>query len=284
MIGFFCINKNVGDTSAFCVNKVKHLLKQKCGHMGTLDPLASGVLPIGIGQATRLFSVLSDKKKTYIADFDFSYSTPSFDLETAPDFYSARIPSVDEINSVLPRFIGNISQIPPAYSAKFVNGRRSYKLARSGKDVLLPPKSVEIYDIKLIKALSSASFCFEIVCGGGTYIRSIVRDLADALGVHGVMTSLTRVQSGIFSIDNSVTVADLISAESVEDYLIKPEDTLDLDSLILDKSTALKLLNGLYEKHDYADGEYKVFCEDDFWGIGQVTDGILKMKIYVRDI
>ena len=284
MIGFICINKKVGDSSSYCVNKVKKTLKEKCGHMGTLDPLASGVLPVGIGQATRLFDILLNKQKVYIATFDFSYTTPSLDLETQPSFYSNKVPTKDEIEAIIPNLVGEIDQIPPSYSAKFVDGKRSYKLARQGVEVALPPKKIVIYSIKLLDQISSTSYRFEITCGGGTYIRSIVRDMANLLNCYGVMTKLERVKSGAFTIENSVTIDELLTCKNPEKYLIKPQDVLDYDDLILDETTARKLLDGLTVNLEKLDGLYKVYNGETFWGVGEINQGILKMKVYVRDL
>lgn len=284
MTGFICINKKAGDSSSYCVNKVKKKLKSKCGHMGTLDPLASGVLPIAVGQATRLFDILLDKEKTYVATFDFAYSTPSFDLETEADNYSAVLPSKGDIEKVIPRLVGEVEQIPPSYSAKFVDGKRSYKLARKGIEVELKAKKVVIYSIKLLEQLSKSTFKFEIRCGGGTYIRSIVRDMANLLGCFGVMTKLVRVKSGKFEIDSSVTVDDFLNCEDVNGYFIKPEDVLDYPTLCLNQVQSKRLLDGLKDEYLQNDGLYKVFAGNDFWGVGEILNGILKMKVYVRDL
>lgn len=284
MIGFICINKKAGDSSTYCVNKVKRKVGKKCGHLGTLDPLASGVLPVGIGQATRLFDILLSKEKTYVATFDFAYSTPSLDLETQPDNYSSKIPSQEEISNVLPKLVGEVDQIPPAYSAKFVDGKRSYKLARKGEVVNLPPKRVTIYSIKLIEKLTDTSYSFEIKCGGGTYIRSIVRDMAALLNCYGTMTKLVRTKSGKFYINNSVTIDELMAAEDASKYVIKPETVLDYPEVRLSKNAAKRLIDGLFDKYDLSDGLYKVFNEDEFWGVGEVKSKVLKMKVYVRDI
>lgn len=284
MIGFICINKKAGDSSAYCVNKVKKKLKSKCGHLGTLDPLASGVLPVAVGQATRLFDILLNKEKTYVATFDFAYTTPSLDLETEPNRYSESLPSEEDINKVIPDLIGEVEQIPPSYSAKFIDGKRSYKLARKGVAVELPPKKVTIYSIKLLEKVTDSAFKFEIRCGGGTYIRSIVRDMAAALRCVGVMTNLTRVKSGEFDISNSITLEDFLDSKEPSKYLIKPETVLDYPTVTLDKTQSKRLLDGLKDVYDLPCGLYKVFSLDEFWGVGEVVGGILKMKVYVRDL
>ena len=150
MNGFLNIYKPRGMSSAHCLNKIKKKIDYKCGHMGTLDPLACGILPVGIGQATRLFDHLLDKRKTYIAEFTFGYETDTLDLEGELLSKSDKIPTLDEINAVLPNLCGKIMQIPPIFSAKCVDGKKSYKLARKGIAVDLPPKEVEIFYIKII--------------------------------------------------------------------------------------------------------------------------------------
>ncbi len=284
MTGFVIINKRSGDSSAYCVNKVKRKFLKKCGHLGTLDPLASGVLPIGVGQAVRLFDIFVNKEKVYIATFDFSYSTPSLDLETEPDGYSEVLPEVSDIERVIPKLIGEMEQIPPSYSAKFVDGKRSYKLARKGIEVNLPPKKVNIYGIKLVQKLSESKYKFEIRCGGGTYIRAIVRDMASLLSCRGVMTELIRVRSGKFDIERSVSLEDFLAAEDPSVFLIKADEVLDYPSIVLEPTSAKRLLDGVFDSYDFNDGLYKVYNQNEFWGVGEVKDKILKMKVYVRDL
>ncbi len=284
MIGFINIYKPKEISSAFAVNKFKWKVKTKCGHMGTLDPLASGVLPIGLNQATRLFNFLLDKEKVYEAVFDFSYETPSYDLETQPIKKAIYIPSQNEIEGILPKYIGNISQIPPAFSAKMVDGKRSYKLARKGAVVDLPPKNVEILDIKLLEQVTESAFKFKIVCKGGTDIRSLARDLGSEFSCPATMISLERTACGVFKKENSVDINEFLKADDISKFIIKPENVLSYKELRLDKTLALKLLNGVFDtKYDVPNGLYKVFNEEEFWGVGEVLDGVLKMKAYVRE-
>ena len=284
MLGFINVNKQKGVSSTFVVNRIKRLFKCKCGHMGTLDPLAGGVLPIGLGQATRAFDIMLSKTKRYTAEFDFSYTTPSLDLETEPSEKSNYIPSAEQIAEILPSFIGEVEQIPPSYSAKFVDGTRSYKLARRGVEVDLKPKKVTIENIDLICRLGESSYKFDIKCSGGTYIRSIVRDIAKALGVCGVMTNLTRTQSGFFTLENSVTLDELYNCSDPTKFIIKPQDAIELKSIILDNIQAKRLIDGLKDQLPFDDGVYNVFAESEFWGVGKVENGVIKMQSYIRDI
>ena len=173
--------------------------------MGTLDPLASGVLPVAIGKSTRLFDYLLDKEKIYEATFAFGYMTDSLDLEGNIVERSEKIPSEEEIESALADFSGEVMQVPPAFSAKFVDGKRSYKLARKGEAVQLPPKKVVINYVRKLCKISDNEYKFEISCKGGTYIRAIARDLGRNCGSCATMTSLVRKKSGIFEIENSVS-------------------------------------------------------------------------------
>ena len=285
MLGFIPVNKKKGDTSAYIVNRIKKLVgkHKSCGHMGTLDPLASGVLPVAIGQATRLFPFLLDKRKSYLADFDFSFTTPSLDLETEPYLTTDKKASEKEILSVLPSLIGEVMQTPPAYSAKCVDGKRSYKLARRGVEVELQPKKVRIDDIRLVDRLSETCFRFEIDCRGGTYIRSIARDLGAALSLPATMTNLVRTRSGIFTIENSFTL-DEIEQNGLSGCLVRADKTIFYPSLTLSAEKEKRLLNGLYDDFLLENGLYKVYGESGFLGVGEITEQKLKMKAYVRDL
>ena len=142
--GFVNVDKPSGMTSSAVVNRVKWLTGLPCGHMGTLDPLAGGVLPVGVGNATRLFEYFLNKQKEYVAEFTFGVTSDTLD-STGELIPGGAVPAAEEIAAVLPRFVGKLSQIPPRYSAKNINGRRGYDLARAGVDFELPPKEVTVY-------------------------------------------------------------------------------------------------------------------------------------------
>ncbi len=284
MLGFINFDKKVGDTSCFLVNKVKKKLKVKCGHMGTLDPLASGVLPVGLGQATRLFDYLLDKEKTYVATFDFSHDTLTLDSEGEPINFSKVIPTKQDILSVIPKFIGEIPQIPPVFSAKCVNGSRSYKLARKGVVVELEPKTVCIESIEILEQLSQTEFKFKIDCKGGTYIRSIARDIATELGCFATMTSLDRIKSGFFVKENAVSLEEFLEKDNACDLLISPDKVLDFPMLKLSALEFKRVLDGLYDEFEIENGLYRVYNAQSFVGVGEIKDKILKMKAYVRDL
>ena len=275
MTGFIIIDKKTGVSSAREVNIIKKLTQTPCGHMGTLDPMASGVLPVAIGNAARLFDYFLDKRKIYEAQFVFGSDSNTLDKISKSDGY---VPSEDEIERVLPEFCGEIMQVPPKYSAKNVKGKRGYQLARAGIDFELPPKKVNIYSVKLKGRVSEDSFSFIIECGGGTYIRSVARDLGERLGTCAIMSSLKRIQSGVFTLENAVQ-SEKLTAENIEKHIIKTESVLPYESIKPSETEAKKLFNGLTVQSSLTDGIYKIFRTDgSFYGLAEVKHNILKVR------
>ena len=284
MNGFLNLYKPKGVSSAFVLNQIKRSVRSETvGHMGTLDPLASGVLPVAIGKSARLFDFLLDKSKTYVADFAFGYETDTLDLEGKVIRTSPVIPTEEEIARVLPSLCGDVDQIPPLFSAKCVNGKRGYELARKGKEFTLPPKRVHIEKIELLGRTEENKYRFLIVCGGGTYIRSIARDIGEALGSCATMTDLVRRSSGIFDMDSSVTAERFANAEDKKSLLIPPDEVVSFPKLELTEREAERLFNGLYDRFSFPDGIYRVYEPNAFYGVGILTDGKLKVKAYIRD-
>ena len=250
--------------------------------MGTLDPLATGVLPVGLSKTTRLFPYLLDKTKTYRARFLFGISTDTLDITGTQQFTTEIIPTENEIISNLNKFTGRIDQVPPNFSAKSVDGKRGYQLARRGVEFSLPPKTVEITAFSLIGRVSDNEYEFEITCKGGTYIRSLARDLGLSCGSLAVMSALTRTKSGKFTLDNAVTAEELLSAKDPEKYVIPADFAVDFEKLVLSAERAKKILDGVYEDYGYSGGVYRVYNGEEFWGIGEAKEGRLKIKAYVR--
>lgn len=278
MTGFININKAQGVSSAREVAIIKRLTHSPCGHMGTLDPMASGVLPVGIGNACRLFDYFLDKHKVYRAKFKFGVGYDTLDITGNRLSDGERIPSLSEIEQILPQFVGKIMQTPPRYSAKSINGVRGYKLARAGVDFELAPKEVTIYSIKLLSEEDYGEFSFEIECGGGTYIRSLGRDIATKLGTVAAMSALVRTSSGVFSIENAVNSSEL-NEENISDYIIPTQSVLPFKDIYLKGADAKKLFNGISVFVDEADGLYKIYNEDGaFYGLGTVESGSLKVR------
>ena len=280
--GFINVDKPSGIVSSTVVNKIKWLSGVPCGHMGTLDPLASGVLPVGVGNATRLFDYFLEKEKEYIADFTFGVDSDTLD-STGNLVQGGPVPSETEIKGVLPSLVGEVMQIPPKYSAKNVNGRRGYDLARAGIEFELAPKKVIIHDIELLGKKEGAedTYLFKIRCGGGTYIRSIARDMAAALGTKAVMSGLRRTQSGIFTLQNAIPF-DVLEQdpplEELEKYLIPTDSVLPFETLSLTEAELGKILQGQRVKTRVADGVYKIYTADGFYGLAEVLEGLAKAK------
>lgn len=278
MTGFVNVNKPCGGGSTREVAIIKRLTHLPCGHMGTLDPIADGVLPIAIGNAARLFDYFLTKEKTYVATFVFGSDYDTLDTTGALTASGGRIPDREEIESVLPKLVGEVMQIPPRYSAKNVNGKRGYELARKGIEFELPPKKVLIKSVKLIDCLKGGAFRFEIVCGGGTYIRSIARDMAQLIGTYAAMSALTRTKSGPFLIENSVRTC-ILDEGNINDYIIPCDSVLPFESIYADKAMAKKIFNGLSCPCDYIDGTYKLYNErNEFYGLAAVNGGQLKVR------
>ncbi len=290
MNGFINIIKPANMSSALAVMLVKKKIraqfgKQSVGHMGTLDPMAKGVLPMGINQANRLFNYLLDKEKTYLAEFTFGYETDTIDITGETLSTTDNIPLKSQIDEVLHEFIGEIEQIPPKYSAKNVDGKRGYELARSGVEFELKPSIVSVIDFKCVRQVNEKTFEFLIKCKGGTYIRSLCRDLADKLSTKAVMSALNRLSAGVFSQENAVTYEDFSKAEDISKYIIKADTVINFDKIILTENQAKKILNGVFDsEYEYSDGLYRVYNGDEFWGIGEVNAKTLKIKSYVRDL
>ena len=280
--GFFNVDKPSGIVSSAVVNKLKWLTGVPCGHMGTLDPLASGVLPVGVGNAARLFDYFLEKEKEYIAEFTFGVDSDTLD-STGVLNVGGRIPTEKEIADVLPTFFGDIMQVPPKYSAKNVNGKRGYELARAGVEFELAPKKVHIYGMEILgkSEESSDMYRIKIRCGGGTYIRSLARDIAAALGTKAVMSSLLRTQSGVFTLEKSIPFSLLEqdpTVEELEKYLIPTESVLPFETLPLTEKQAEKLYNGQRIGVEKADGLYKIYKDGSFYGIAEVLNGLAKAK------
>jgi tRNA pseudouridine55 synthase len=212
MQGFLNLNKPAGWTSHDCVAKVRRLLKLKrVGHAGTLDPAATGVLPLAVGKATRLLQFLPSQK-AYRATIRFGVTTTTDDLE-GETLTTQKVPELklEQIQAILPHFLGKIEQIPPRYSAIQVQGKRLYDLARQGKAVEVPKRTVEVFDIKVLDWHSREFPELELAihCGSGTYIRSIARDLGEMLHTGGTLANLVRTQSSEFCLEESLTIEAL---------------------------------------------------------------------------
>ncbi len=239
MNGIIAVNKPSGISSSDVVVKCRIALskalgyKVKCGHMGTLDPLACGVLVLGVGKAARLFDVMQIKKKSYRARILFGVETDTLDSE-GEVIAKSSLPKYADVVKTLDNFRGDILQVPPAYSAISINGKRAYALAREGVQVEIEPRKVRIFDLKVVREECEGELCksidIDIECSSGTYIRSLVRDIAHSLGVVGYMAYLIRSKSGNFDINNAVTLDEFLAnpVQNVIDTLEVLKDILPI--------------------------------------------------------
>lgn len=249
MQGFLNFNKPFGWTSHDCVAKIRKLLRLKrVGHAGTLDPAATGVLPIAVGKATRLLQYLPGEK-AYKATIRLGVRTTTDDLEGE---IIASQPctglSLDTVKSALPQFFGKIEQIPPIYSAIKVQGKRLYDLARKGEDVEVPARIVEVFHIEILdwREQEFPEVDVAIACGAGTYIRAIARDLGTALQTGGTLAALTRTQSSGLDLPKSITFTDLEAQLQAGTFQPIPPDAVlqHLPSITLSATSALKWCQG----------------------------------------
>lgn len=278
MTGVINLYKPKGITSSDAVVKVKKLLHTGAvGHMGTLDPQGEGILILGVGKATRIFDYYLSKDKTYEADFSFGSQTDTLDGEGELVFSGGRIPDREEIIGVLSRFVGEQSQLPPAYSAKKVGGRKAYDLARSGAEVELKPCIIHIYSLELLDFTLGVAKV-RVQCSSGTYIRSLCRDVASALGTYATMTAIKRTKCGSFDVEHSVPLDKLTENDVIPVY-----DALsEIEKLVLPDECYKKLVNGVKIEFQ-REGKFLVFCKNEFFGIGEGKDGSLKISVYMRE-
>lgn len=274
--GIILVNKESGFSSNQVVGKVKYLLKaNKAGHLGTLDVLGRGLLPITLGRGTKLFDYFLNKDKVYQTIFEFGFATTTLDREGEITDKNDVEVSLEQLQNVCQKFIGKQDQLPPIYSAKKINGKKAYELARTGKSVDLKPKQIEIYDLKVLKQIEKNKFLLEVHCSSGTYIRSLCRDIASSLGTFGVMQDILRTKCGSFDIKESFTIENIEQGK----YKIIPLDTVfDYEKLITYEAD--KLLNGQLVNTDYQDGNYRIYTDNNlFLGIGNVKNKRLKLDM-----
>ncbi len=249
MLGIINLHKPTGKTSHDMVSLVRRTLGLKrVGHTGTLDPEASGVLPILVGKATGLSELLTEKTKGYTARVRLGIATDTYDLAGTVTETSDVIPTEAEIRAAAKAFIGKISQLPPMYSAIKKDGKKLYELARQGIEIEREAREVEIYDLRLYD-FSFNEFSLDVTCSKGTYIRSLCYDLGRALGTYATMASLVRTKSGIFTLENAVTPEEFVAAVEAgerDKVLLPPEVVLsDFPAIDVVPEMAARVKNGL---------------------------------------
>jgi tRNA pseudouridine55 synthase len=247
--GWLILDKPVDFGSTEAVGKIKWLFNaQKAGHAGTLDPLASGMLPIALGDATKTVPYVMDGRKIYEFTVTWGEERSTDDLEGEATQTSDQRPTEEAIRALLPDYTGVINQIPPQFSAIKIAGERAYDLAREGETVEIPSREVEVHRLTLLKCETDRAF-FEVECGKGTYVRSLARDFGRELGCYGHISELRRSYVAPFAEDMMVPLADLVALEAIED---KDERLAALDAFLVDTAEALSALPQLRITEDQA--------------------------------
>lgn len=276
MNGFINLIKKRGISSNAALQEAKRKLKvKKAGHLGTLDPMAHGVLVLGINRGTKFSSYFLESDKTYKAEITLGVSTDTDDAMGKTIVESSKKVCAKGVEIALKTFIGKSMQVPPSYSALKHKGKPLYKYAREGKPISKPPREVIIYSIKNFEFKNNICIC-EIHCSKGTYIRSIARDLGNMLGVGGHLSDLERLGQGVFNIKNAYTIEQLN-----ENSILSIESAFpNFLNINLSSNETKFFLNGVKIKsQNYPDAIYKTYSDKGiFLGLGEVQDSNLKLK------
>lgn len=243
--GWLIVNKPKDMGSTQVVSITRRLFNaKKNGHAGTLDPFATGVLPIAFGEATKLIDFVMNGNKEYEFTIRFGYETDSGDCTGTPTLSSINLPTKEQIMSAIPSFIGKIKQIPPAYSAIKINGKRAYNLVRKGESIEIKAREIEIFSLQLL-SFEKDEATFKTSCSKGTYIRSLGQDIARAINCRGHLTALKRTKCGIFSIDDTILLDNLKNMEYIAQALLPLETSLrDIAVMAVSEVEASKLKKG----------------------------------------
>ncbi|MBO9096614.1 MULTISPECIES: tRNA pseudouridine(55) synthase TruB [unclassified Rhizobium] len=238
--GWLILDKPIDFGSTEAVSKIKWLFNaQKAGHAGTLDPLASGMLPIALGDATKTVPYVMDGRKIYEFTVTWGEERATDDLEGEVTQSSDKRPTEEDIRALLPNYTGVINQIPPQFSAIKIAGERAYDLAREGETVDIPSREVEIFRLTLLACPDASTAHFEVECGKGTYVRALARDFGRDLGCYGHVSGLRRTFVAPFGEETMVPLAELVALEAIEDM---EERLAALDALVIDTAEALSSL------------------------------------------
>lgn len=281
MNGIILVDKPQNWTSHDVVAKLRGVLhERRIGHSGTLDPLATGLLVVFVGRATRAVEFAEADSKEYLAGLSLGVSTDTQDITGNIVAESAALPDEAALREAIGRFIGDIEQIPPMYSAIKIGGKKLYELARRGESVERAPRKITVSAID-IAGRDGDDYILNISCSKGTYVRTLCSDIGEALGCGACMSSLRRTRAGVFSVDDAHSLADIETTvrEGRLSDIILPVDTLfaSFPKLTVSQSAAKRLKNGNIIKISAEDGEYKVYSDsDEFLLLGRVECGKLK--------
>lgn len=291
MNGIIIINKPKNFTSHDIVYKIKKIVNEKVGHTGTLDPLATGVLPLLIGKGTQCSKYLINHDKTYQVELKLGIKTTTADSEGEIIEKKEVLPEMLEsanVEKVLKTFLGKQMQIPPIYSAIKVKGKKLYEYARSGKKIEIEPRKIEIYNIKLLEIDKTKNIIkFEVSCSKGTYIRSLCEDIAIKLNTLGYMFNLNRIQVGKFNIDDAIDIENFTKNNEellsiINDKIVTIEKLFEKKDKIELNDRKLELfLNGVKLTQNRKNEIYRIYNKGKFIGIGIVENELLKRDIVI---
>lgn len=282
MDGIIIINKPKNCTSHDIVRKAKKILNEKVGHTGTLDPNATGVLPLLIGKGTQISKYIINHDKTYEAVLQLGEKTDTADIEgevieTKP--VDSKCLEAKFIEQTLKTLEGEQEQVPPMYSAIKVNGKKLYEYARKGEKVEIEPRKIEIYSLELVNINEAdKQIEFRVSCSKGTYIRTLCENIAEKLGTVGYMKELKRTQVGEFKIEDAITIEELMKKQTcitIENYFRQNKN------INLNEKKLQLFLNGVQLTWTLPDGVYKVYSNEHFIGIGTVKNNLLKRDIII---
>lgn len=289
MDGIIIINKEKNYTSNDVVSIVKKITKSKVGHTGTLDPNATGVLPLLIGNATKISKYLINHDKEYEVVLQLGIRTETADVEgkvIEEKEVTAEMLNKDNIEEKLQQFIGKQEQIPPIYSAIKVNGKKLYEYARRGQEVELKPRQIEIYSIQLVGINEKEKqISFKVKCSKGTYIRSLCEDISKKLGTVGYMKELNRLQVGEFYIKDAVTISEMkekIEAGNLENIITIEEIFKNNPQIQLEQEQIEPYINGVKINTEKTNGVYRIYKPDGtFIGLGIIENSKLKRDLVI---
>lgn len=286
--GWIIIDKPEGLGSTDVVRRLKYLLKPlKIGHGGTLDPLATGILPIGLGEATKTMPFVTDARKVYQFKLVWGEERSTDDLEGEVTVTSDVRPTEQQISDILPSFLGTIEQVPPAYSAIKIDGKRAYDLVRAGEEVEMKPRCVEIHDLTYLGDNDQGESLFEVMCGKGTYIRSLGRDIARKLGSAGHIRDLRRTKVGPFDLNSAISLEkseQLSNSAPAHEWVLPVMTALDdIPALALTEAEATKVRHGNavnrsndLSQPDQKYGFIRLLFEQQLLAIAKCEDDLIK--------
>lgn len=286
MNNWLLVDKPAGITSAFVVNRIKKLFKpSKIGHSGTLDPFATGLLMLAIGEATKTVDYCLNKDKDYEFTITWGENRDTLDIDGKVTSTSPILPTQPEIEAIIQSFIGEIEQTPPNFSAIKINGERAYKLAREGREIEMHSRKVTCYSLKTL-ASNGKTHTFHLSCSKGFYVRSLARDICDKLGVCGYVSSLRRTKIGKFKVEDAISldilenIVHTAGISSIDKHLLPVTAVLD-DILVeqVDETTAKRLLQGQRIKTDRPAADVLAIKHNEkLIAMAAISDGTLSVK------